>query len=246
MWPFSLKLIKKKKIRYYVILIVQTKNEMQKIWFSCQSERSHIDSCKRDRITLWRLGTSSNTPWKKWNVKDIPNSSRAAIKGIKYLHKEVNQGQRANDQREYGSAANDNNHGGHRGKEGAQEHEDCGWKNLIDHVNVLGEAVDDPAYGSGIKERLGSVKFVVQQGLMQLAWALDFPQSQSKGGKHDQDACVRETRGGGQCHYTTHTCRGCLRDGALREQESTVLTTNTHICSTGRFTQKPAVLLLVF
>ncbi len=48
-----------------------------------------------------------------------------------------------------------NNHGGQRGKEGAQEHEDGGREDLIDHVNVLGEAVDDPAYGGGVKERLG-------------------------------------------------------------------------------------------
>ncbi len=37
---------------------------------------------------------------------------------------------------------------------------------------------------------------------MQLACGLDFPQSQSKQEKHNQDACVRKTRGGGQSHYT--------------------------------------------
>lgn len=158
-----------------------------------------------------------------------PVSGYSCKKGEKYLHKDVNQSQRANDHRKYGRTANDNNHGGHRGKEGAQEHEDGGREDLIDHINVLGEAVDDPAYGGGVKERLGRVKFVVQQGLMQLACGLDFPQSQSKGGKHNQDACVRKTRGGAQCHYTR--LQGIVGYGRAMKRESnesTVLTTNTH------------------
>lgn len=80
----------------------------------------------------------------------------------KYLYKDVNACEGANDQGKNGCAAYYNNHGGQRGKEGAQEHQDCGRKDLIYHINVLGEAIDDPAYRGGIKERLGSVKFVVQ------------------------------------------------------------------------------------
>ncbi len=170
-----------------------------------------------------------------------PESGYNCKKGEKYLHKDVNQSQRANDQREYGSTANDNNHGGQRGKEGAQEHEDGGWEDLIDHVNVLGEAVDDPAYGGGVKERLGRVKFVVQQGLMQLACGLDFPQSQSKGGKHNQDACVRETRGGAQCHYTTHTCRGLWDTGELQSGSQTRAQSSPQIHTRNEFTQKQQV-----
>lgn len=167
-----------------------------------------------------------------------PESVYSCKKGQKYLHKDVNQSQRANDQREYGRTANDNNHGGHRGKEGAQEHEDGGREDLIDHVNVLGEAVDDPAYGGGVKERLGCVKFVVQQGLMQLACGLDFPQSQSKGGKHNQDACVRETRGGAQHHYTTHACRGLWDTGELQSGSQTRAQSSPQIHTGAEFTQK--------
>lgn len=96
-----------------------------------------------------------------------------------YLHKEVHYSQGANDHSKDGGAGNDNNHGWEGGKKGAQEHEDSGGQDLINHVNIFGEAVDDAPYRCRIKERLWGVKFVVQKVLVQLAGSLNFPHGQS-------------------------------------------------------------------
>ena len=85
-----------------------------------------------------------------------------------YLDKDIYESQGHYDNRKDGCAGNDNNEGRERDEEGAQEHEHSGWKSLIYHVDVLGEAVDDTSYGCGIKKRLERVKFVGEQVIVQL------------------------------------------------------------------------------
>ena len=60
-----------------------------------------------------------------------------------YLHKDVHERQGGDDHGENGRAGNNNNHGGDGGEQGPQEHEHGGGQRLVDHVDVLGEAVDD-------------------------------------------------------------------------------------------------------
>lgn len=92
-----------------------------------------------------------------------------------YLYKHVYESQGCDDNGKDGCAGNDNYHGGERNKEGGQEHEHSGWKSLVYNVDVLGEAVDDASYRRGIKERLGRVKFVGEQIMVQLPGCADVP-----------------------------------------------------------------------
>lgn len=92
-----------------------------------------------------------------------------------YLHKHVYESQRHYDDGKDGRAGNNNDHGRQRNKEGAQEHEHGGWQSLVDHIDVLGEAVDDASYRRGVKERLGRVKFVGEQVIVQLLGCADVP-----------------------------------------------------------------------
>lgn len=92
-----------------------------------------------------------------------------------YLDKDVNESQGRYDNGKDGCAWNNNYHGGERNEEGAQEHEYSGWQSLVYHVDVLGEAVDDASYRRGIKERLGRVKFVGEQVMVQLLGCADVP-----------------------------------------------------------------------
>jgi len=92
-----------------------------------------------------------------------------------YLNKDVYESQGCYDNSKNGCAANDNYHGGEGNEEGAQEHEHGRWQRLVYDVDVLGEAVDDASYRCGVKERLGRVKFVVQQVKVQLLGCTDVP-----------------------------------------------------------------------
>lgn len=92
-----------------------------------------------------------------------------------YLYKDVYESQGRYDNGKDGCAGNDNYHGGERNKEGAQQHEHSGWKSLVYDIDVLGEAVDDASYRRGIKERLGRVKFVGEQVIVQLPGCADVP-----------------------------------------------------------------------
>lgn len=92
-----------------------------------------------------------------------------------YLDKDVNQSQGCYDNGKDGCSGNNNYHGGERNEEGAQEHEHSGGQGLVYHVDVLGEAVDDASYRRGIKEKLGRVKFVGEQVMVQLPGCADVP-----------------------------------------------------------------------
>lgn len=92
-----------------------------------------------------------------------------------YLDKEVYESQGHYDYGEDGRAGNDNYHGGERHKDGAQQHEHVGRESLVYHVDVLGEAVYDASYRRGVKERLGRVKFVEEQIVVQLPGCTDVP-----------------------------------------------------------------------
>ncbi len=92
-----------------------------------------------------------------------------------YLDKDVYESQGCYDNGKDGCAGNDNYHGGERNEEGAQEHEHSGWKSFVYDVDVLGEAVDDASYRRGVKERLGRVKFVGEQVMVQLLGCTDVP-----------------------------------------------------------------------
>lgn len=93
----------------------------------------------------------------------------------KYLDKNVYESQRHYDDEEDGRAGNYNYNGGKRNKGGAQQHEHGSWQSLVYHVDVLGEAVDYASYRCGVKERLGRVKFVEEQIMVQLPGSTDVP-----------------------------------------------------------------------
>ena len=90
-----------------------------------------------------------------------------------YLDKDVYESQGCYDNSKDGSGGNDNYHGGERNEEGAQEHEHGGGQSLVYDVDVLGEAVQDASYRRGVKERLGCVKFVGEQVMVQLLGCAD-------------------------------------------------------------------------
>lgn len=92
-----------------------------------------------------------------------------------YLNKDVNASQGRYDNGKNDCGGNDNYHGGERDEEGEQEHEYGGRQSLVYHVDVLGEAVDDASYRRGIKKRLGRVKFVGEQVMVQLLGCADVP-----------------------------------------------------------------------
>lgn len=92
-----------------------------------------------------------------------------------YLDKDVNKRQGCYDNSKNGGAGNDNDHGGERNKEGAQEHEHSGWQSFINDVDVLGEAVDEASYRCGVKKRLRRVKFVDEQIKVQLPGCTNVP-----------------------------------------------------------------------
>lgn len=106
-----------------------------------------------------------------------------------YLDKEVYESQWNYDNQEDGCAGNDNYQCGEGNKDGAQEHEYGAWEGLIYDVDVLREAVDDASYRRSIKERLGCVKFVDKQVMMQLPCCTDVTHGQCEGRHHDQDTC---------------------------------------------------------
>lgn len=62
-----------------------------------------------------------------------------------HLHQEVEDSQRQDDHSEEWRAGHDDHEGGDGVVEGIQQHEDGGSQNLIDDVDVLGEAVEDAA-----------------------------------------------------------------------------------------------------
>ncbi len=104
-----------------------------------------------------------------------------------YLNKDINESQRHYDDSKDGRAGKNNYHCGETGEDGAQQHDHGGWKSLVYDVDVLGEAIDDASQRRGVKERLGRVKFVVEQIKVQLPGCADVPHGQSKGRHHDQD-----------------------------------------------------------
>lgn len=93
----------------------------------------------------------------------------------KYLNKNIYESQRHYDDEEDGCAGNYNYNGGKRKKDGAQQHEHSSWQSLVYHVDVLGEAVDNASYRCGVKERLGRVKFVEEQIMVQFPGSTDVP-----------------------------------------------------------------------
>lgn len=94
---------------------------------------------------------------------------------FKYLNKNVYESQRHYDNEEDGSAGDNNYNGGERNKNGAQQHEHSSWQSFIYHVDVLGEAIDNASYRCSVKERLGRVKFVEEQIMVQFPGSTDVP-----------------------------------------------------------------------
>lgn len=92
-----------------------------------------------------------------------------------YLDKKVYESQRHYDDGKDGRAGNDNDHGGERNEDGAQQHEHGGGQRLVYDVDVLGEAVDDASYGRGVKERLGRVELVGEEVVVQLPGCTNVP-----------------------------------------------------------------------
>lgn len=62
-----------------------------------------------------------------------------------------------------------------------QEHEDGGRDDLIDDVDVLGEAVDDAPGRGGVIEGLWGVEFVLQQRSMEGPGGVDASHGQGEG-----------------------------------------------------------------